>query len=368
VGDTDRLTNDVSVAFFGVNISCAKCHDHFLAPDWTQDHYYGLKSFFSRTFDNGGFVAERDYGVVTYQTTAGEEHRAEPMFLTSTVVQVDGNEPSDDERKASDAAFEECKKKSEPPPPPRSSLRERLVEIALAEGENHFFAKAIVNRLWHQFFGAGLVMPLDQMHSENPSSHGELLEWLARDLVEHEYDLRRLIRGIVLSEAYARSSQWESGDRPAADTFAVALPRPLTPLQMARSLSLATADPAALQGLQGDSLHARVVESAAPHRVEQFDQPHEDFRVSASESLWFTNNGEFAERHLQQGLVPRLLQMEAARDRIEAAVWAVLSRPADAQEVELLEAYLNERSDRPEEACRQMVWALLAGSEFRFNH
>ena len=63
--------------------------------------------------------------------------------------------------------------------------------MALEPGERDFFARSIVNRLWHRFFGVGLVMPLDQMHSENPPSHPELLAWLARDTIEHGYDLRR---------------------------------------------------------------------------------------------------------------------------------------------------------------------------------
>src|SRR5207244_8838915 len=84
--------------------------------------------------------------------------------------------------------------------------------------------------------------PLDQMHTENPASHPELLQWLARDLIEHGYDLRRLICGIVLSDAYARSSRWE-GERPPQDKyFAVAQVRALTPMQMAVSLKLATID------------------------------------------------------------------------------------------------------------------------------
>lgn len=368
VGDTDRLTNDVSVAFFGVNISCARCHDHFLAPDWTQDHYYGMKSFFSRTFDNGGFIAERDYGSLTFKTRAGEERQAEPMFLTSTIVETGAAELTDDERREREKVFEECKKKEKAPPPPQSSLRERLVEIALADGENKFFARAIVNRLWHHFFGIGLVSPLDQMHSENPPSHPELLDWLARDLIEHEYDLRRLIRGIVLSDPYARSSFWESDDRPFPHTFAVAMPRPLTPTQLARSLSLATSDPKEFDGLTGEQLQVRVAEAAAPRDRDRFDQPSEDFRVPAAESLWFTNSEKFAEQYLQDGLVMRLNQMDEPRERIEAAVWAVLSRPAAEEEIALLAEYLTDRSERPEEACRQMVWALLAGSEFRFNY
>ena len=61
LNDVDKMTNEVSVRFFGVNISCAQCHDHPLVNDWKQDHYFGMKSFFSRTFENGGFIAERPY-------------------------------------------------------------------------------------------------------------------------------------------------------------------------------------------------------------------------------------------------------------------------------------------------------------------
>ena len=63
--------------------------------------------------------------------------------------------------------------------PPSFSARAKLVELALAPTEREFFSRAIVNRLWHRFFGHGLVMPLDQMHSANPPSHPELLAWLA---------------------------------------------------------------------------------------------------------------------------------------------------------------------------------------------
>ncbi len=105
-----------------------------------------------------------------------------------------------------------------------------------------------MNRIWHRLFGQGLVMPLDQMHSANPPSHPELLAWLARDLADHGYDLKRLIRGLVLSRAYARGSRWEGSEPPRPSLFAVALVRPLTPMQLATSLRLATVDPASSPG------------------------------------------------------------------------------------------------------------------------
>ena len=90
LNDVDKMTNEVSVRFFGVNISCAQCHDHPLVSDWKQDQYYGMKSFFARTFENGGFVAERPYGTVDYVTTHGEQRRARLVFLTGQALDVNG--------------------------------------------------------------------------------------------------------------------------------------------------------------------------------------------------------------------------------------------------------------------------------------
>jgi hypothetical protein len=53
LGDADKLTADVSAAFFGVNVSCAQCHDHPNVKDWKQDHFYGMKAFLARTYDAG---------------------------------------------------------------------------------------------------------------------------------------------------------------------------------------------------------------------------------------------------------------------------------------------------------------------------
>src|SRR5204862_228374 len=117
--DVDKLTNEVSTVFFGVNVSCAKCHDHPLVRDWKQDHFYGMKSFFNRTFDNGGFLAERDYGTVKFKTTKGQDKQAKLMFLTG--MAIDGpevKEPNGEEQKKEKALLEEFKKKKMAPPPP----------------------------------------------------------------------------------------------------------------------------------------------------------------------------------------------------------------------------------------------------------
>jgi hypothetical protein len=373
--DVDKLTNEVSTVFFGVNVSCAKCHDHPHVPDWKQDHFYGMKSFFNRTFDNGGFVAEREYGVVKFKTTRGQEREAKLMFLTGKVVDAPAmKEPSNEEQKKEKERFETLKRNKKPPPPPRFSARAQLVALALQPGQREFFARSIANRLWHRLFGFGLVMPVDQMHSENAPSHPELLAWLARDTAEHGYDLRRLIRGLVLSHAYARSSRWESGTLPAPQLFAVARVRPLTPMQLATSLRLATADPAGFQAdLKPGDFEKRIegLENSARGFAVLIEQPRDDFQVSVSEALLFSNSDRIQKEFLADGgdrLLGRLQQIKDQRQLIDMAVGTVLSRPPSDDEVKLLGDYLSRRAERRGEACRQIVWALLTSAEFRFNY
>jgi hypothetical protein len=375
VADVDKLTTEVSTLFFGVNVSCARCHDHPLIKDWTQFHYYGMKAFFARTFDNGGFLAEREYGQVKFKTTKGLERDAKMMFLTGAVADIPITpEPSSEEQKKEKERFETFKKEKKAPPPPKVSARAQFVELALKPEQRDFFARAIVNRLWHRLFGYGLVMPLDQMHAENPPSHPELLTWLARDLVERGYDLRRLMRGLVLSRAYARNSRWEGGSPPPPSLFAFARVRPLTPMQLAVSLRLATTDPAGLAAdLKSEELEKRLegLEASARGLAGLIAQPGDDFQIGVGEALLFSNSDRIMKELLSDGgdrLIGRLQQTKEPKESIDLAVRSVLSRPPTARETQVLGDYLRQRTDRPAEAFRQLVWALLTSTEFRFNY
>lgn len=375
VGDIDRLTNDVSVTFFGVNVSCAQCHDHPDVFEWSQDRFYGMKSFFNRSFENGGFLGERNYGLVSYQTTDGEARKAQLMFLTGTVLEEpEFAEPDDEAKKAEKKKLDELKKQKQAPPAPSFSRREQLVEIALKSGENNYFAKAIVNKVWNRFFGYGLVMPLDQMHPENPSSHPELLEWLARDLVRHNYDLTRLVRGIVSSEAYCRSSIWPGDSRPDPDMFAVGSVRPLTPFQYATLLRVATANPDLLGNDQeaGDT-ESRLdnLENAARGFAREIEYPGAGFQVSVSEALLFSNNERVRNELLRDSndmLIGKLKKIDDTNEIVRVATMSIWNRLPDPDEEAALAAYIETRSDRRDEAIGQMVWAMLTCSECRFNY
>lgn len=372
IKDPDRIATDVSVRFFGVNISCAQCHDHPLVPSWKQDHYFGMKSFFSRTFEHGEFIGEHDYGQVSFKPKRGETKRAALMFISGEVInEPEAAEPDDAAKKAEKKLLEESRKTKGPPPPAKFSRRSQIVTAALKQGETGFFARAVVNQTWARFFGHGLVMPVDQMHGQNRPSHPELLAWLARDLARHDYDLRRLIRGLVLSEGYARASRWNGPQRPDPALYAVAMPRPLTPRQLGTSLQVATVHPSIL-AKQGEleSVFERL-EKDGSNWANSFERPTFDFQVSAEEALMFSNSEKVNKELLNEKndrLLRHLLDTADAEKMLRSAYQQVLARPPEAGELQALREYLEKRSDRPAEALRQALWAMISGTEFRFNY
>jgi hypothetical protein len=376
--NVDDMTNDTSRLFFGVSINCAKCHDHPLVPDWTQDHYFGMASFFSRTYlTKKKFLAEREEGKLKFRTTAGEEKEARLLFLTSAEI----NEPtladkSDAQRQAAEEKQKADNDRETPPEPAQYSRRAQLVEVGLRPDPAGFFPRSFVNRTWARLFGRGLVTPLDQMHSENPPSHPELLAWLARDTEAHHYDLKRLVRGLVLSRAYARSSRWEfSTERPPEKLFAVAAMRPLTPMQYALSLAVATAAPVELaqrlENAEQWKARRRDLESQAYGFAQQLETPGENFQIGVAEALLFNNGGQVAGDYLRDAsdrLVGMLKDIADRKQLIQTAFLAVLSREPQQDEIDAVSRYLAAREDRLTQAIGQFVWALVAGSEFRFNY
>src|SRR5207248_10621796 len=84
---------------------------------------------------------------------------------------------------------------------PRQDLANWMVDA-----KNPFFARAVANRYWAHFFGRGIVDPLDDMRITNPPSNPELLDALARDLVDHHYSLKHLVKTICKSRTYQLSA------------------------------------------------------------------------------------------------------------------------------------------------------------------
>ncbi|CAN5905619.1 DUF1549 domain-containing protein [soil metagenome] len=205
--------------FLGQRFRCAQCHDHPF-DIWTQDDYYGLAAFFAKVrrpgAGPGGMMAANR---VTIDPDGSIEHLrtrqpASPRLPGGEAVEVS---PEEDPRQA--------------------------LAAWLTAPDNPYFARASANWAWAQFFGKGLADPADDLSASNPPVHPELLDALARDFIEHGYDLRHLIRTIATSEAYALSSAPVPGNEQDRRLFSHQIPRPLTAHQMADALAQATNTP-----------------------------------------------------------------------------------------------------------------------------
>ncbi|MCA9135035.1 MAG: DUF1553 domain-containing protein, partial [Planctomycetales bacterium] len=117
----------------------------------------------------------------------------------------------------------------------------------LREPENPYFAKAIVNRVWANYFGVGIVNPVDDLNLANPPSNAPLMDYLAKGFVENDYDLKWLHRTIVNSDAYQRS--WEANETNALDkrNFSRFVPRRLPAETLYDAILVATANDAKVE-------------------------------------------------------------------------------------------------------------------------
>jgi hypothetical protein len=177
--DPIDLSESASMAFLGLSLTCARCHNHPLEK-WTQDQYYSFASLFAR-------VAIKD-GDTTGDEVVSNSREGEVMHPRRGVAMPPS--PLD------------------APPIASDDPRDRRAAFAdwLGRPDNPYFARAVVNRVWSNFFGRGLVDPEDDLRVSNPPSDEALLDWLVADFIAHRYDVKHLIRTIMNSAVYARSS------------------------------------------------------------------------------------------------------------------------------------------------------------------
>lgn len=113
------------------------------------------------------------------------------------------------------------------------------------------------------------------------------------------------------------------------------------------------------------------MEPAARGFASSIEQPRDNFQIGVGEALLFSNSEKISKQYLTDagdGLIAAMKKAPDDKERIDLAVRSVFSRPPTSAEIDILGGFLRQREDRPADAYRQMVWALLASTEFRFNH
>jgi hypothetical protein len=368
------LTRDISRLFLGMNYQCAQCHDHPRIDDYKQDEYYGLFAFVQRTSllpaAKGKAVpislTEKADGEASFQSVF------DPKKVTKTSLpRVPGG------MVIKDPELDKTKLYRVAPAPgvvsvPSYSRRSQLAG-AIARSDSAPFRRNIANRLWAQLTGRGLVEPLDMDHSSNPPSHPELLDALSADIAARKFDMRGMMREILLSEAYQRSSEAKDelqGKKP--PLYAVAHLKPLSPEQFALSLMQATGytDTQRLSlGAKADepTLFARLAPQIPPF-VKSFSTPAgmpQTFDARMEHALFLANGPTVRSWLVDRpgSLLQRLAKLsgDALAEELYLSIFTRL--PDDEEKRELAE-FLKRKPGK----IADFAWAQLASTEFRFNH
>ncbi len=355
-----EIAETVSASMLGVQVQCAQCHNHFLVPEIKQKDYWGLVAFFNRSKNQdtkeGPRVAESAIGGFSnFATLQGESFPAELTFFDARVPEM-RPAPNMMEKDLPTLYRAAPAVPVNEPPVPLFSRREQFVEKVLKS--NPLVARAAVNRFWELLMGRGIVHPVDRMDSTRPPSHPELLDWLAKDFERSGYNVKRLVRAIVLSRPYQLEARRTGVVRP--ELFAYGLEKPLTAEQLYRSLMIATTG-------KTDTENGELQKAL----TEVFPDVFVDESVSTLRQAMFLTNNPIIQKLAEPTpgtTAERLLTLSDPAARVREAFRVAFARAPDAAELRAGTAYLTARADRTPQATKQLWWALLSGAEFRFNH
>jgi Protein of unknown function (DUF1549)/Protein of unknown function (DUF1553) len=226
------LAAGVGRVFLGAQIQCAECHDHPFAS-WKQQDFWGLAAFFGKVRNRnikGSPILTED------PNPPGREYadRVRPALRPGGAIVIPATGGNKGAGRVVQARFPGGKPLELDDAAP---FRPRLI-LWLTSRDNPYFARAFVNRVWAQLFARGLVNPVDDLRSDNPGSHPELLDRLAREFVASDFDIRHLFRCICNSQAYQRTSRPVPGNEKDVELFSRMAVKPLSPEMLYDSLTL----------------------------------------------------------------------------------------------------------------------------------
>lgn len=374
----------VSRIFLGLQIQCAQCHNHPYEK-WTQQDFRGFTAFFSRL--NG----RREDASDEEEMKAKKEEKMEGPGRNLKEAKV--RQPKDNKLKPRFVVFEaqgrgRPRKMAEysnvqprfldgvsPSVGPRAKLRPLLADW-MTDPKNPFVARAAVNRLWGQLLGRGLVHPVDDFGTNNPPSHPEVLDLLARDFLEHQFDVRRLLRVILKTQVYQLSSRVPSNHRdepPPDELFAWQRLKPMTAEQILESLVQATglrnvrqAKNAAKAGDQARQVFRQYNFVFSTDEMEEVSA----FEGTIQQALLMMNGLLVNEgvRPLPGNTMSAILASKESLDKkIDGLFLGTVTRLPEITERVAFQRYLREQKES-KEAWSDLQWALLNSSEFLFVH
>ena len=347
--DRLKLAENVAQTFMGIRTQCAQCHNHPF-DRWTMNDYYGFTAFFSQVgrkqsedyrqlliFNSGGGDVKHPVGGATVQ----------PKFLGGVTPDVSG--------------------------------KDRRVVLAewMTSTDNPYFAKSISNRIWAHFTGVGIVNPVDDFRASNPPSNPELLDELAKRLVEYKFDTKRLVRDICNSMTYQRSCTPNDQNQQDERNYSHASVRRIPSESMLDCISEVTETKDKFRGLP---IGARAVQIADGATSNYFltsfgrsarttvcaDEATTD--PSLSQALHLINGNTTSGKINQGALLKKWKEQGLSKEDVIEKIYArCLSRkPTETERANLIKMIAE--SPNEELGLHDVFWAILNSREFIFNH
>jgi hypothetical protein len=370
--DPETMAENVSQTFLALSINCAKCHNHPLEK-WTNDQYYAFANLFSRVRAKGwGGDSRNGDGVRTLYVEPRGELLQPRTGKPQIPAPLDGEalDPDDPE--------------------------DRRYHLAkwLTAPENPYFTRTIANRVWAAFFGMGIVDPVDDLRASNPASNEPLLTALADSLVSNGYDLKALMRIILQSETYQRSSVTLPENAGDTRYFSRYYPRRLIAEVLHDAIAGITDIPGEFTSvkLQDGSMQKtdfypkgtralQLYDSAvASYFLQTFGRNDRDIACECERSIqpsmvqaMHLSNGDTVNQKLAKpdSRVTKLMAKAGADSErlVEEAFMLCLSRkPTDAEKKPFVEAFAKGAGGARREALEDLFWALMTSREFLFQH
>jgi hypothetical protein len=347
--DPLKLAEDTAQAFLGVQIKCAQCHNHPF-DRWTMNDYRGFVAFFTQI--------GRKKGEDIRETIVFDRHQGQSVNpITKQVIPpkfLGGDQPPQ--------TFED--------------RRQQLADW-LADPNNPYFARHFSNIVWAQFFGRGIIEPVDDVRVSNPAANPQLLDALAQHLVDYKYDFRKLIRDICMSRTYQTSSQSNATNEMDVRNFSHSGIRRLRAEVLLDCISQATGTKNKFRGLP---LGAHAVQIADGTTTSYFLRTfgratrttpcscEVSIEPNLSQALHLINGTTVEGKIVKGGVVQRLVDMKQDDKTILANLYLrTLSREPTDAEMKTLLPLLADANTR-QKTFEDVFWALLNSKEFMFNH
>ena len=356
-----ELTTMFSQIFLGVRLECARCHHH---PNekWSQEDFFRMAAFFAPLQQKGGGIsAPISGGNETFFVTAGRT-------LTHPVSgEVMPPRPPDGPAVSVPDGAD-----------PRGALASWMFDPA-----NPFFAKAAANRVWAQFFGRGIVEPVDDFRLSNPASNPALLDALAAELIRVKYDLKSLMRVIMSSRLYQLSSEPNAANMADTRHFSRFYRRRLAAESMADAIAQVTGVHTAYTSLPPGSRAAQAWTYKIDSRtMDAFGRPNSssdcpcerDLKPAIAQSLHLMNSDDLQAKLALTDAAATIEKLLAAkkepRQMVEELYLACFTRLPAEEEMNIALAALTAAPDAPKQrqALEDVLWALINSAEFVFNH